>query len=280
MSTTLGSGNQIDIAFGNRIAALRQPQHGPVSSFTAATHTANEGGFGQGWNPLQFIQQIIPQTILVQPFDGLSTGLFGKTDAQSGGQYCLGPQHMLELFQVKPGTVEESRIGPEFDPGACIQLADLAHFLQWRNLLAAGKGNVVFPAVTFDPDLQMFGQGIDYRYTNAVQATGKLVTLIGEFPSGMQFAQNHLYSRHTFFRVDIHRHTPSIVSDFQRTILVQGHPYLFGIPSNGLIHAIVDDFLGQMIRPGGIGIHTGALTDRIQSAKYLNGRGIVDVSHL
>ena len=56
---------------------------------------------------------------------------------------------------------------------------------------------------------------------------------------------------------------------------MQSHRYRVGISSDGLIYAIVDDFLRQMIGPGGIGIHTRSLAHRVQAAENLNRRGIV-----
>ena len=45
---------------------------------------------------------------------------------------------------------------------------------------------MVLLTVPLDPDFKIRGQCIDYRNTDAVQATGELVVLIGEFTTGVQ----------------------------------------------------------------------------------------------
>ena len=39
---------------------------------------------------------------------------------------------------------------------------------------------MIFAAFALDPDLEIGGQGINHRYTDAMQAAGKLVVLVGK----------------------------------------------------------------------------------------------------
>ena len=48
-----------------------------------------------------------------------------------------------------------------------------------------------------------------------------------------------------------------------------------GEAGNGLVHGIVDDLLGQVVRPGGVGVHAGSPLDRIEAPQHLEVGGIV-----
>jgi hypothetical protein len=49
----------------------------------------------------------------------------------------------------------------------------------------------------------------------------------------------------------------------------------FGEPRDGFINRIIDHFLGQMVRSGGIGIHAGPAPDRIKPLQYFQRGRIV-----
>jgi hypothetical protein len=60
---------------------------------------------------------------------------------------------------------------------------------------------------------------------------------------------------------------------------MQSDLYLAGISSYSLVDTVIYDFLGQVIGPGGIGIHTRALTNRLQSTQYLDIRSVIGITH-
>jgi len=54
-----------------------------------------------------------------------------------------------------------------------------------------------------------------------MQATGKLVALVRELAPGMQLGQDNLDSGNTLFWMNIHRHAATVITDLDRTILVE-----------------------------------------------------------
>ena len=91
----------------------------------------------------------------------------------------------------------------------------------------------------------------------------------------MQFGQDYLDPGNALLRMDIHRHPPTVVYNLDRTVFEKPHVDACGKTGDGLVDTVVDDLLGKMIGATGIGIHTGAFTHRLQSAKNLYRRGIV-----
>jgi len=171
----------------------------------------------------------------------------------------LQPRHR-ELL-----TVEVLRVGPELQPGAGAAASNLADNLEIADLVAAGEGHVVFPAVPPDPDLQMPRQGIHHRNANPVQATGKLVALVGELAPGVQPAEDHLDTRTLLARVLVHRHPAAVVGHRERPVLVQDHVDVPSEAADGLVHRVVDHLLGKVIGTGGVGVHARALAHRVQA---------------
>ena len=96
-----------------------------------------------------------------------------------------------------------------------------------------------------------------------MQAPGELVVLIGEFPPGVQAAKNQFNCRNPLFRVDIHRHSASIVDDFQRLIGMENHLHAFRVTGQGLIHAVINNFLTKMVWTCGISVHSRTAANRL-----------------
>jgi len=45
------------------------------------------------------------------------------------------------------------------------------------------------------------------------------------------------------------------------------------------VNTVVDDFMGEVIGPGRIGVHTGPAPYRLQPAKDFDVRSVVAISH-
>ena len=103
-----------------------------------------------------------------------------------------------------------------------------------------------------------------------MQAAAELVVLVGELAAGVQRAEDDLYPGHTLLRVDIHRHAAAVVGHRDRAIAVQDHVDLAGMAGQGLVDAVVDDFLGQVVGAGGVGVHARALAHGLESGQDLN----------
>ncbi len=112
-----------------------------------------------------------------------------------------------------------------------------------------------------------------------MQATGEFVAVGGEFAPGVQFGEDHLYAGQVLLGVPIHRHAAAIVLDLQGTVAEEHDLDCARETGDGLVHAVVDHLLGQMVGPGGIRVHAGAPAHRVESAQDFDGRGIVAAAH-
>ena len=99
-----------------------------------------------------------------------------------------------------------------------------------------------------------------------MQTTGKLVVLVRKLATGMQAGQHYLDPRHTLFRMKINRHTPTVIANFQRTVLVNLHIQTRRMTGNCFINTVINDFLSEVVGSHSIGIHAGTLAHRIQPA--------------
>ena len=61
---------------------------------------------------------------------------------------------------------------------------------------------------------------------------------------------------------------------------MQGDFDAVGMAGTGLIDAVIDHFLYQMVRSGGVGVHARPFTDGIQTGQDFNVRCIVSTVQL
>ena len=98
-----------------------------------------------------------------------------------------------------------------------------------------------------------------------MQAAGELVILVRELAARVQAGQDHFHTGEIFTGVLVHGHAPAVIRDRDGVVLVQGDLNLVRMANDGLIDAVVDDFLHHVIGPGGIGVHPGTLAHRFET---------------
>ena len=268
-------GNEVDIAFAHRFAALAEPGDGPVDHFGFALGAAHEGDLRHDGLVGQALGEIIAQPVLVVPLGLVVVDPVDEAQPQPGAQDRLGPQHVAQPRHGKPRAVEVLGIGPEVDRGAGVALAHRARFGKGLDEVAVGEGDGVALAVTADLHLQPAAQGVDHRDADPVQPTGEEVVLGGKLRPGVQPGHDQLHPADTFLGVEVHRHSPAVVPHFQGLVLVEDDLDLLGESGDGLVDAVVHHLLGQMVGSRGVGIHAGATTHRLQAAEDLDGFGVV-----
>ncbi|MNF76937.1 hypothetical protein D3C84_590630 [compost metagenome] len=111
-----------------------------------------------------------------------------------------------------------------------------------------------------------------------MQTAGELVVLVGELAARVEFGEDQLDARNTFFGVNVHRHAATIVADFQGMVGMQNDLYRLGMPGQGFVDAVVDDFLGKVVRPTGVGVHAGAFAHRVEAREDFDGVGVIRAS--
>jgi hypothetical protein len=185
---------------------------------------------------------------------------------------------MLEAADGELRRVEVLGVRAEIDAGAGVTFADAANHFQFRGLEAIGEGHLVLVAVALDPHADLGRQGVDHRNTDPVQAAGELVVLVGELTAGVQFGENQFDARDALFGVNVHRHAATVVADFQRVVGVQDHLDRAGVPGQGFVDTVVDDFLGQVVRPAGVGVHARPLANRVEAGEDFDGVCVIGAS--
>jgi hypothetical protein len=84
----------------------------------------------------------------------------------------------------------------------------------------------------------------------------------------MKLCHDDLNARHIFTAMHVDWHASAIVTYLKRSIIVINDTDSGGEPGDCFINGIINDLLGQMIRPRGIGIHSGSASDRIETLQY------------
>ena len=184
-------------------------------------------------------------------------------------QFRRGDFRRVKIFWIRP----------EAQRGTGVALADFADHFEFGFFRTVAESHVVFVTVALDPHFQMLRQRIDHRHAYTVQAAGELVIRVGEFAARVQPRENHFDARDFFDRMQIHRHAAPVIGHLQRAVFVQHHVDIFGVARHCLIHAVVDDFLREMIRPLSLRVHARALAHRFQTYQYFNRCGVVGFAH-
>ncbi len=279
MGAVLGGGNQVDVAFLHQFA-FRQPGHGPVHRLGFLLQDAHEQVGGQHFAFAQLGLQVVAQAVLVIPGLGLAGRLVGQPDGQARAQHRLGAQQVAQRAHVEFRGVEILRVRPEAQPGAGVPAADGADHFQRAGAVAVAEADAVLAAFALDVDLHQRGQRVDHRHAHAVQATGEGVVAVAELAAGVQPGQDQFDAGDLLLRVDVHRHAAAVVADLAAAVLEQHDLDRFRVPGQRLVHRVVDDFLRQMVRARGVGVHAWAAFDRVQAGEDFDVGGVVAGVHV
>ena len=126
-------------------------------------------------------------------------------------------------------------------------------------------------------DDEIVGQSIDNGYANAVQTAGCLIDIGIEFAARMQGRHDDFERRLVLeFWMRIDRYAAAVVGDAEIAVCIELNIDVIGMPSDGFIHRIVDDFGKQMVQRAHIGtadIHAGASTHRLKAFENFDVRG-------
>ena len=143
------------------------------------------------------------------------------------------------------------------------------------------KFHLVHLAVTPDAQLQPLRQRIDYRHTDAVQATRDLVRILIELTARMQLG-HHDFGRRTLQFVvllDVSRNATAIVDDRDGIVCVDDNFDVVTVTRQRLVDGIVQDFEHHMMQASAVGsvadIHAGAFAHRVQAFEHLDAIRIV-----
>ena len=95
----------------------------------------------------------------------------------------------------------------------------------------------------------------------------------------MQLGEDQFDPGNPLFGMDVDGHAAAVVGDFQRTVPEEPDVDALGMALNGLVDAVVDDFVSEMVGPTGVGIHAGAPAHGVKTAQDLDVGSAIAVSH-
>ena len=277
--TPLDGRNQVDVAFADQFAAVRDPAERPLGDFRTAGQAGAEGLVRQALRGAEGFQQVGTQAAGVEPLLVLTGGLDVEDDLESGAEHGLRPQRMAQLRHRHLVRIEILRVRPEMDRRAGRTRRHLADRLELVGEVPVPKRDQVFDAVAPYPALEPAGQRIDDRNAHAVQTAGVLVVALGEFAAGVQLGQDQFDPGHLFSRMHVDRHAPALVRDGDRVVPVERDTDLLAVPGKRLVDAVVDHFVDEVVRAAGIGVHARASPHGVEAGQNFNGGRIVGLAH-
>ena len=200
MGTALRSGNEVHVALGDKLAAIRQPLHGPVNRFLVAGNPVHEWFRRQAFPAVGRLSQVVLQTVFVIPGPLLRCAvlitirLVAKEHLETRAEHGLGAQKMPQSRAADLGGIEILRIRPKAHGGPRVALADRADVFELGHFIAAGEAHSQVAAVAADLDLELRGKRIDHRHANTMEATGELIVVAVELTSRMQSREDQLHA--------------------------------------------------------------------------------------
>ncbi|OBX37557.1 hypothetical protein A8U91_01929 [Halomonas elongata] len=267
-------GDQVDVALEQRLAAFGKPLDGPVHRLFFIGEVTHEGRGRQYLVTIGGLGEIVAQAILELPYTLGAIGL-DERHLEPRAEHCLGPQQMLEPGQRQLRRVEIARFGPEAYQRARGTLGGGTDHRQVGGSLAMLEGHVMATAILEHFHLEAPGQGIDHRDTDAVQPTGKAITGRRELSAGVQLGHDQLDPGDTVLGMNVDGHAATVVADLDAAVLEQAYGDRLGMAAQRLVDTVVDDFLDQMVGPGSVGVHAGALAHGLEPGKHLDRTGAV-----
>ena len=118
MRAALRRGDEVDIAFGDGLAALWKPRHSPVHHFLGPLHAPHKEFLRQHRCALQGFQEIRLEALAVAPLETLAGVFVAEAYAQSWAEHRLGAQHMAQAWHCKLWGLKVGWIGPKAYRGA------------------------------------------------------------------------------------------------------------------------------------------------------------------
>ena len=96
-----------------------------------------------------------------------------------------------------------------------------------------------------------------------MQTAAKLIVLVRKLTPRMEGRQDDLHAGLFLHRVQVNRHTPSVINDTDAAIPMESDINFIGMAPQGLVYGVIDDLLREVIGAGGIGIHAWAFAHRL-----------------
>ena len=272
-------GNEVDVAFAHHRAVFGEG-HGPGGALAFGkafmTRFGKACAFKQRNHRLggQSLLQVVAQAALVLPGLAFAGFFVHQGHGHPWHQHRFAAQQMRQLGLRQLAGLEITGIGPGTHGGALLAVTRLLRAGVQRLLhIAPRKHQVGHLCLAVGGDFQTGGQRIRHRHAHAVQAPRKAVgaaLAFVELATGVQPGEHQLHHGRTLLRVQAKGNAPAIVFHAHRAIEVQRDFDFFAKPGQCLIGSVVQNFLDDVQRVVGAGVHTRALLDGLQPLENAN----------
>ena len=280
MRAALRGGDEVHVALPHHIVIVREPDHRPVDLLVRSFEMTDERLLGHGRHAVELGHEVCLQSVFVVPLLVVLAILFAdEAHPQTGREDRLGAHDVLEARDIEFRRIEELFVGPEANRRPGVALAHFAGGLQLRALFSIGEPHEVFLAVAPHPHLQLLRERVHDRYAHAVQPSGEPVVFLGELRAGVQSGEDHLDAGDALLGVLVDGHAAAVVGHRKRAVVMKGDRDLVAVTGDRLVRRVVDDFLRQMIRPLGRGVHARPLAHRLETGQNFDCRGVVGGRH-
>ena len=121
-----------------------------------------------------------------------------------------------------------------------------------------------------DFHIHIGGKCIDYRRSDTMQSSTRLVRIVVKFSSCVQCRKYNAGSRYSLC-MHADRNTTSVIFHRTGAICLKGHPYFITGTCQMLIHGIVDNLINQVVESFGrctSDIHSRTFPDRFKPLQY------------
>ncbi len=184
--------------------------------------------------------------------------------AQDDPQAAREKRGLAEPLRERRGRklrlVEDLRVRQEGDRRARLLLARDADRLHLGRRLASSELLAVDLPVASDLGDEPFGQGIDDRDADAVEAAGHLVAVPAELSPGVKLRQDDCESREPLLGDDVDRDARAGVAHGHRVVRMNGDVDPVVAPRESLVDGVVDDLVDEVVQapgPGRSDVHPG-----------------------
>src|SRR5882672_2504544 len=193
----------------------------------------------EGLDAARVFEDVLLLVALVDEFNahaGIEEGQFTQ---------ALGQQFVTEL------DVREDRIA-RFEANRRAAFGRLADHGKWRLGFAEFEFQRVQPAVPAHAEVQIFGQRVDDRDADAVQAARDLVRAVVEFSAGVQHRHDDFRCRTPFLGVNVDGNAPSVVRYGYRLIRVNRYDDAVAVPRQSLVDRVIHNLENHVVQAGAV----------------------------
>src|SRR5579862_4970727 len=239
--------------------------------FDALARAADGNGLAEPVLVLVLRRHELGDAALVQELLAVARPLVEQREHESRVQVGQLVEPLGQDLRLVFGLVEDVRVGLERDgrPG----LARLPRHAERRHALPALEPLGVALPVALDLDLEPFGERVDDRHPDTVEAARDLVAAAAELAAGVQHRHDDLDGRLADLGDVVDGNAAAVVGYGDAGVFMDDDVDAFGVSGEGFVDAVVDDLEHEVVQTpaaGAADVHAGTAADPFQPFEHLN----------